>query len=264
MGTSKTLLSRHGFMLLMWALVAAIFASPAADSHPAAGALLALVMLAGVLWGTHLSGSTRVLAGLVIPASALWAVARLLEECGRERHPYDCLSHACGLILSCTLLWALLSRMREANQVTSEVIAEAVIVYLILAIAFSQMYWFLNQGLANAFNQKIAACDNSTLLYFSLVTMTTVAYGGILPIHPLVRLVAALESVGALFYIAIVVARLVAGYRWQTRRSDSARFTKSRESRDVRRATGSLSALSSGEQTRRLGCLNNRDSIQKD
>jgi hypothetical protein len=263
MERSMSVLQRHGFLLLMWVLVAVIFATPTADSHPAMAALLAFVMLAGVLWGTHLSGSPKLLARLVIPTSGLWAGARLLEECGRERHPYDYLSHACGLILSCTLLWALLSRMREADQVTSEVIAEAVIVYLILAIAFSQVYWLLNRGLGNAFNQTIAACDNSTLLYFSLVTMTTAAYGEILPIQPAVRFVAAFESVGALFYIAIVVARLVAGYRWRIMRPDS-EFTNFRESRDVRRATASLSALSSGGQTRRLSCLNNGDSIQKD
>lgn len=251
-------------MLLMWVLVAVIFASPTADSHPAIGALLAFVMLTGVLWGAHLSGSTRLLARLVIPTSGLWAGARLLEECVRERHPYDYLSHACGLILSCTLLWALLSRMREANQVTSEVIAEAVIVYLILAIAFSQIYWFLNQGLANAFNQKITACDNSTLLYFSLVTMTTAAYGEILPVQPVVRFVAAFESVGALFYIAIVVARLVGGYRWRTSRPDPDPFTNFRESRYTPGVTRRLNALSSGEWSRHSGCLNDGDSIQKD
>jgi ion channel len=248
----------------MWTLVAVIFASSITDSHPAVGALLAFVMLAGVVWGVHLSGSTKMMARLVIPTSTLWAVARLLEECGRERHPYDYLSHACGLILSCTLLWALLSRMREANQVTSEVIAEAVIVYLILAIAFSQMYWFLNEGLVNAFNQKIAACDNSTLLYFSLVTMTTAAYGEILPIQPFVRFVAAFESVGALFYIVIVVARLVAGYRWRTTRPYSVRLTRFRESRDTRRAIRPLNALPSGEHGWRSRCLNHVDSIPED
>jgi voltage-gated potassium channel len=46
-----------------------------------------------------------------------------------------------------------------------------------------------------------------------MITLSSVGYGGILPLNPYVRLIAALESLIGIFYIAVVVARLVSSYR---------------------------------------------------
>jgi hypothetical protein len=48
------------------------------------------------------------------------------------------------------------------------------------------------------------------LLYFSLVTLTTTAYGDILPVHPVARSLATLESVTGQLFPATLLARLVA------------------------------------------------------
>jgi len=47
------------------------------------------------------------------------------------------------------------------------------------------------------------------LLYFSLITMTTVGYGDITPVLPVARMTAAIEAVLAQLYIAIIIARMV-------------------------------------------------------
>jgi hypothetical protein len=52
-----------------------------------------------------------------------------------------------------------------------------------------------------------------SLLYFSLVTLTTLGYGDIVPASHPARIFAALESVTGVLYIAITVARLVAAYQ---------------------------------------------------
>jgi voltage-gated potassium channel len=46
-----------------------------------------------------------------------------------------------------------------------------------------------------------------------MVTLTSVGYGGIAPLNPYVRIVAALESMSGIFFVAVVVARLVSSYR---------------------------------------------------
>ena len=51
------------------------------------------------------------------------------------------------------------------------------------------------------------------MIYLSLATLTTLGYGDIVPVTPIARMVAALEAVAGVLYIAITVARLVAGYR---------------------------------------------------
>jgi ion channel len=60
---------------------------------------------------------------------------------------------------------------------------------------------------------------HAELLYFSLVTLSTIGYGDVFPIQGEVRMLAALEGIVGVLYIAITVALLVSAYR---PRSDSA------------------------------------------
>ena len=67
--------------------------------------------------------------------------------------------------------------------------------------------------MAHAFNQVILSTQSGTFLYFSMVTLTSVGYGGIAPLNPYVRMVAAFESMSGIFFVAVVIARLVSSYR---------------------------------------------------
>ena len=61
-----------------------------------------------------------------------------------------------------------------------------------------------------AFSESLSAADGArAFLYFSFVTLTTVGYGDILPVHPAARSLAMLEAVTGPLYLAILVARLV-------------------------------------------------------
>jgi voltage-gated potassium channel Kch len=51
------------------------------------------------------------------------------------------------------------------------------------------------------------------VLFFSFMTLTTVGYGDIIPVSPEARLVALFEAVAGVFFLAFLVARLVALYR---------------------------------------------------
>jgi len=55
----------------------------------------------------------------------------------------------------------------------------------------------------------------SELLYFGLVTLSTVGYGYVVPLHGEVRMLAALEGVTGVLYVAITVALLVSAYKQQ-------------------------------------------------
>ena len=54
-------------------------------------------------------------------------------------------------------------------------------IYLIIAIAFSEVYWVLNEIVPNAFNQRIDRSDNTSMMYFSLITLTSVGMAGFFP-----------------------------------------------------------------------------------
>jgi hypothetical protein len=195
---------------LMLAFIAQILASPLADNHPKLGGILALLLFGLILIGFRSLASRKVVDRAILPLAALWLTARALEALSHSHAWYAKAAPATGLTLSCAILWAMQKRFRSTRTGAGNVIAEAFISYLVIASAFSQLYSLLDRVFHNCFNQTIAPAQSGTLLYFSMITLSSVGYGGILPINPYIRLIAALESMIGIFYIAVVVSRLVA------------------------------------------------------
>jgi ABC-type proline/glycine betaine transport system permease subunit len=103
-------------------------------------------------------------------------------------------------------------------MVTRAMLAEAFVCYLIIAIAFSQLYLLLSRVVDQPFNQQIPVTQSSTFLYFSMDTLSGVGTGVISPINPYVRLITGIENMIGIFYLAVVVSRLVSSYRPRNRR----------------------------------------------
>ena len=54
---------------------------------------------------------------------------------------------------------------------------------------------------------------SNQFLYYSLTTITTLGYGDITPATPFARIWSTMEAVTGVFYMAVLVARLVSLYR---------------------------------------------------
>lgn len=199
--------------MLLATLVAAMLASPLLDVHPRVGGVVALLQLTLLFVGARYLANQKILRRVIFPTGMLWLCSRLLEAFAGPNHAYSHLSPVAGLLLSTAILWGFMRRFSSIQNVTSSIISEAIICYLLLAVAFSQLYWVLDHFLPNAFNQRISYSQSGTFLYFSMISLTGVGYGDILPINSYVRLVAAFENVVGLFYLAVVIARLVSSYR---------------------------------------------------
>lgn len=106
----------------------------------------------------------------VLTVAGIWLIARFLEAFGDGRHFYTHLAPAAGLVFSCAVLSALLSRVHSVSRVTSGAISEAFISYLIIAIAFSQLYWLLDHLFGNLFNHIVPFGQSSIFPYLSMVT----------------------------------------------------------------------------------------------
>jgi voltage-gated potassium channel len=198
--------------MLMWALVAMMLASPLADRSRHIAAVMACLQLIFLLVGASYIANRRLIFRVALPIGGIWLLTRLLEAFADPQKFYAHLSPIAGLALSCAVLWALSIRFGSIAKVSGSVISEAVISYLVIAIAFSQLYWIIDHFVSNAFNQPIPFGQNGTFLYFSLVTLTGLGYGSLLPINSYVHLIAAFENIVGLFYLAIVVSRLVSSY----------------------------------------------------
>ena len=117
----------------------------------------------------------------------------------------------------------LFSSIRNARTVTNAHLYTAGSIYLLLGLMWFALYSAIDAVVPGAILCSAAAATHrhSELLYFSLVTLTTIGYGDVVPLHREVRILAALEGVTGILYVAITVAILVSGYRWSNTSGNS-------------------------------------------
>ncbi len=209
----RTAIVKYRSEMLLATLIAVMLASPAIDHHRRLAGVIAFVQLLLLIAGSHYLADHKIVRRVVIPLGIVWLISRFLEAFGDPARAYSHLSPIAGLALSCAALWGLLRRFGSLAEVTRSVISEAIISYLFIAIAFSQLYWVLDHFVPHAFNHTIDFGQSETFLYFSMISLSGVAFGGIVPVNSYVRLVAAFENITGMFYLAVVISRLVASYR---------------------------------------------------
>ena len=114
-------------------------------------------------------------------------------------------------------VYGLFPYLKNARSVTDAHLYTAVSIYLLLGMQWFALYSAIDVFFPGAILQNNAAITDrhSELLYFSLVTISTIGYGDIVPVNGEVRMLAALEGVTGVLYIAITVALLVSSYKQQ-------------------------------------------------
>jgi len=92
----------------------------------------------------------------------------------------------------------------------SRVFRQAITSYLLVVLEFALLYTILSRLDPGAFN--VGELDLPSAIYFSVTTITTVGFGDIAAVHPLVRLLVVGEIAVGLAYAVFVFATL-AGVR---------------------------------------------------
>jgi hypothetical protein len=130
---------------------------------------------------------------------------------GSERFEYaSAVITVVWIAFAITIVVRQLFRERE---VATNMIFGAIVAYLLAAVAFAYLYEILElfqpgsfSGIPDGTNPRELG---DALLYFSLVSLTTVGYGDIVPVSGLARPVVVFEGVFGTLYLAVMIARLV-------------------------------------------------------
>ena len=159
---------------------------------------------------SHQPKTTRIALGLCSLAITTQLLKLLLPET-----PTLIAHHVMGIIFMLFNIALIFHLMFSTRAITVNIISASLCVYLLLAVVWSQAFSLLELLEPGSFefqvktNQEFMLGQSVAPLYFSLVTMTTLGYGDIVPISQAARMMAATEAFIGQLYIAVLVARLV-------------------------------------------------------
>ena len=109
----------------------------------------------------------------------------------------------------------------ESSNVTADMLFASICLYFFVGMIFAMIYSITYIVDPQAFNLPgtSASVEDSSFFYFSIVSLSTLGYGDILPVSHFARSLAMLETIIGQFYLAFVVARLVGLYAQSARNS---------------------------------------------
>jgi len=206
---------RFSVSYFLGALVLNIFISPFVD-RLRSGALIETMLITLLLLCAVLSiaGGRRALVGVVLVAPA--AIGEWLNYWRPELLIYV-VTRGVGLLFIGFVVVQLLRFIVYAPRVDSEVLCAAIAGYLLSGFAWSLAFAPLGRLDPNSFVFTLGpksgqSMNGFTGLYFSFITLSTVGYGDIIPLSEVARMLAILEAMFGMFYMALLIARLVSLY----------------------------------------------------
>ena len=221
--TGKNLFFRHRFAILFVLLFCVILIPPYFDDAAWVASFWRGLFTLVLLWALYtVSGSRRTLilaALLLVPTiSSTWLV-----DHGQERmlEYLDNITNIAYFGLICVFLGQYILTTR---RVTLEVIFASMCLYMMLAVLWAAIFTNLQifYGDAFLFQGNVAQEAGITaenlyrhMIYYSFVTLSTLGYGDITPVHLVAKNWAAMEAMIGQFFIAIIIARLVSVYTVQ-------------------------------------------------
>jgi voltage-gated potassium channel len=112
-------------------------------------------------------------------------------------------------------LVAILQYVFAGSRINIDKIFAVIVAYLILSLIFAQIYSLIFMYQPHSFNlswpTNLISLQllHSSFIYYSIIVITTVGIGDIMPLTPIARTFTMIEAVTGQFFVAVLVAWLV-------------------------------------------------------
>ncbi|WP_286293736.1 potassium channel family protein [Methylomarinovum tepidoasis] len=195
---------------------------PLIDDHHLGRLLLPLFLTITLLGGAVAVSEGRLRLWIGVITGTSMVITRLAWQWW----PLDVLAQislVCGVAFFFHVTLVLLHHIfTHRGSIGAEMLYGAVNVYLLIAITFTFAYALIATVDPQAFHGLPALNGRyfSSLLYFSIVTLTTLGYGDISPVSRPAAVLVTLEALCGQLYLTILVARLVGLYIAQESRDE--------------------------------------------
>jgi voltage-gated potassium channel len=133
---------------------------------------------------------------------------------------------AAGVLFTGYVVVHLFGFILRAPRVNVEILCTAIANYLMLGLLWAFAYSLIGGLNHDAFVVTYGTGAGHLMkgvnsLYFSFATLCTIGYGDIVPVSSIARMLAIMEAIAGMFYMTMLVARLVALYSSETRPDDA-------------------------------------------
>jgi len=205
---------RFSAVELLAALLILFVSSPFVEDLPRGdlieASLLTLVMVSAVMAVGGRRQTLIVALFLVIPAIGAKWLHRLYPDL---MPPFVYLVAAVtffGYVVAQLLRFIL-----RAARVDTNVLCAGIAGYLMLGLLWMPAYALVARLNPAAFDfasgsSTAASMDGFNAFYFSFITLCTVGYGDVTPVSRVARMLAVTEAIVGIFYVAVLISRLVA------------------------------------------------------
>jgi putative Ca2+/H+ antiporter (TMEM165/GDT1 family) len=204
-------LRRYSAIELLIAIVVFFVFSPFIESLRS-GPLIESILFTVVLVSAVLAIAHRRRTVVIAAVLALTALTgRWMHHFRPDLMPPELFLIA-GIFAVLFVIIHLLRFVLTASEVDTEVLCASISAYLLLGLLWTFAYWLVAELIpdAFAFNGSDKSLTGFNGFYFSFITLSTVGYGDITPIAKVARMLAAMEAMTGLLYVATLIARLVA------------------------------------------------------
>ncbi len=197
---------------LLAALLFLVIAVPFVEEGSMADTLLAIIGVTVIATGIiTLAGSARtVLIGLALGALyvGVGIASSISSTTMSELHV-----GAATTPFAAYTAWIVLRYVLRGETLNDDKILGAVAAYLLICLSWAGVYAAIEIAKPGSFvagGEPIKRWGD--YFYYSVVTITTLGYGDMLPVSRPARAFAALEAVSGVFYMSVIVARFVGLY----------------------------------------------------
>lgn len=150
---------------------------------------------------------------LLLQSLAMMLPQSFFGNISRGRFVFEVIGVALSLLLLGVMMFYSVVEERKNEPVFGCVLA-----YLLLGTVFGNIYYLIQLHHPASFVfAEGGAPAHADLVYFSFVTLTTCGYGDILPSRSFPRMLAAIEMVCGVMYVAIFIGRMLASRNWPFR-----------------------------------------------
>lgn len=194
--------------------------------------LLAMIVLAPFIEGTHGGVLTRnainvfvvlsavaavgrsIVSFLIVVALALPAVVLRWLSLGAENPAFIDLALRFDIAVYATAIALLLRYVFDREVMTSDRLWGAASAYLMIGLLWSFLFAIVDRSHPGSFSVRgsIDTLPLHDLIYFSFSSLTTTGFGDIVPVGRIAKTAATLQVIVGQLFIAILIAKLVGVY----------------------------------------------------